>query len=368
MPERKDSTGPCRRGAFAAAAFPACAVLLAGAAAAQPPTAAPVVTADVVRDEVQAKLRFSGTLISRFEADLAAETEGRVVRLARVGDRFTKGGAVAHLDDTLLQQTLAENQAEAQSRIARIRFLENEVVRLSKLAETNYATASLLEETQSDLDVARSELAAAQARVAQTEERIRRMRIAAPFDGVITTLHTEVGEWVSEGDPVVVLVNTDLLEIETHVTADVLPYIKPGDLIDVTVGEQLHQAELRAVVPVGDKASRLFELRLRPDGVIGQPGLPVEVWAPAAPARAGLLIPEDALVIRHNGISVFRVGEDMTAVRVPVRPGLSVGGGLIEIEGPLNTGDKIVVRGGERLRDGLSVRVAPPANGGEDAQ
>ncbi len=377
MPYRKDSATPHRNAvvrvagaASAAVRLAACLIMypaLAGVAAAQPPPA-PVITADVVRDEVQAKLRFSGTLISRFEAELSAETEGRVVKLARVGDRFRKGSVVAHLDDTLLRQTLAENQAGAQSQLARIKFLENEVARLSKLAETNHTTVSLLERTQSDLGVARSELEAARARIALTEERILRMRIAAPFDGVIVALHTEIGEWVSEGDAVAELVNTDSLEIETHVSADVLSYINVGDRIDVVVEGQFHQTELRAVVPVGDKASRLFELRLRPDGAIGQPGLPVEVWVPATAPRNSLLIPEDALVIRHNGISVFRIEEDMTAVRVPVEPGLSAGNGLIEVNGPLKTGDKVVVRGGERLRDGLTVRIAPSPNGGNDRQ
>ena len=373
MSYRKDSTTPRRNlvvrvaGATNAAVCLLVYLALAGSAAAQPP-AAPVITADVVRDEIQARLRFSGTLISRFEAELSAETEGRVIKLARVGERFVKGDVIAHLDDTLLQKTLAENQAGARSQIARIKFLENEVARLSKLAETNHATVSLLEKTQSDLDVARSDLAAARARIALTEERIQRMGIAAPFDGVITALHTEIGEWVSEGGSVAELVNTDSLEVQTYVSADILPYIKVGDRIDVMVEGRFHQTELRTIVPVGDKASRLFELRLIPDGVIGQPGLPVDVWVPAAAPRDGLLIPEDALVIRHNGISVFRVEKDMTAARVPVRPGLSTGDGRIEIDGPLKTGDKVVVRGGERLRDGLTVRIAPPHNGNRRKQ
>lgn len=377
MPSRRDSAAPRQNAAGRVAGAASAAVRLAaclivypaftGITAAQPPPA-PVITADVVRDEVQAKLRFSGTLISRFEADLSAETEGRVVELARVGKRFTKGSVVARLDDTLLQKTLAENRAGAQSQLARIKFLENEVARLSKLAETNHTTVSLLEKTQSDLDVARSELAAARARIALTEERILRMRIAAPFDGVIVAQHTEIGEWVSEGDAVAELVNTDSLEIETHVSAEVLPYLGVGDRIDVTVGSEFHQTELHAVVPVGDKASRLFELRLSPDGVIGQPGLPVEVWVPATAPRNSLLIPEDALVIRHDGISVFRIEKDMTATRIPVEPGLSAGNGLIEVNGPLKTGDKVVVRGGERLRDGLTVRIAPAPDDGGNRQ
>ncbi len=369
MLDCNDSTG-VRRGLRLAAAS-AC-LICAGTLPAQPPAqpAAPVVTAEVVRDEIQVKLQFSGTLISRYEAVLSAETDGRVTDLAHIGTRFAKDRIIARLDDTLLQQVLLENQADAQSRRARIKFLENEVTRLGKLAENNNAAISLLEETQSDLGVARSELAAAQARAAQTEEKIRRMRISAPFAGVVSTVHAEIGEWVSAGDAIVELVDTDLLEVETHVSAEVLPYISIGDRIEVEIGGRSHETELRTIVPVGDKTSRLFELRLLPQNsaprnLIGQPGLPVRVRVPAAVPRNSLLIPEDALVIRHDGISVFRVEDDMTASRVRVKPGLSTRGGLIEISGALEAGDKVVVRGGERLRHGSPVRFAPPAGSGQ---
>ncbi len=366
MPDCNHSTALHRQMCFTIAVCLVC----VGAATAQPPTppAAPVVTAEVIRDRIQVTLQFSGTLISRRDAALSAETDGRMTELALIGTRFETGDVIARLDDTLLQQILAENRAAAQSRHARIKFLENEVKRLSKLAENNNAAISLLEQTQSDLDVARSELVAAQARAAQTEEKIRRMRISAPFDGVISTVHTEIGEWVSAGDAIVNLVNIDSLEIETHVSADVLPYINIGDRIKVEVGGDLHETELHTIVPIGDRTSRLFELRLRSHAVTGQPGLPVRVSVPAAASRNSLLIPEDALVIRHDGVSVFRIEEDMTASRIPVKTGLSTDSGLIEINAPLEVGDKVVIRGGERLRHGSPVRLVPPANGNESAQ
>ena len=345
-------------------------LVCSGAVPAQPPEkppAAPVVTAEVIRGEIQARLQFSGTLNSRREAVLSAETEGRVTSLTDIGTRFEKDRIIARLDDTLLQQVLAENQANAQSRRVRIEFLENEVKRLGKLAKSNNAALSLLEETQSDLGIARSELTAAKARAAQTEEKIRRMRIAAPFTGVVSAVHTEIGEWVSAGDAIVELVDTDALEIETHVSAEVLPYISTGDRIAVKIGNRTHETRLRTIVPVGGRASRLFELRLTPPvstthAPIGQPGLPVQVMVPATAPRNSLLIPEDALVIRHDGISVFRIEEDMTASRVRVETGLSNTEGLLEVSGALEVGDKVAIRGGERLRHGSPVRIVPPAN------
>jgi len=233
--------------------------------------------------------------------------------------------------------------------------------RLGKLAQSSNAAISLLEETQSELGVSRSELAAAKARIAQTEERIRRMKVLAPFNGVISNSHINVGEWISEGTAVADLVDADSLEIQAYISSDVLPYIDIGDTIDVEVDDRLHKTTLHTIVPVGDDTSRLFELRLRLNGRFGQAGLPVRVFIPAAPPRQSLLVHEDALVIRHNGISVFRIGDDLTAAQLPVKVGLSANNGLIEINGKLNVGDKVVIRGGERLRDGQKVQVVPPS-------
>ena len=352
------------------AAAVSCLIHAASVSAQSPPQLppAPVVTAEVERGEVQARLQFSGTLVSKNDAVLSAETAGRVIARAAIGTRFMKGEIIARLDDTLLQQVLIENEAAAQSQSARIKFLKNEVSRLGKLAKNNNAAISLLEQTQSDLEVARSELVAARARAAQTEEKIRRTMLSAPFDGVVNTLHAEVGEWVSEGDAIVELVDIDSIEVKTHVSANVLPHIRIGERIEVGVGGEAYETELRTIVPVGDQASRLFELRLASRGAIGQPGLPAQVLIPTATPRDSLLVPEDALVIRHDGISVFRVGADMTAARVPVKTGLSTGEGLVEVIGALKAGDKVVTRGGERLRHGAPVRIAPPANNGDGGQ
>ncbi len=336
----------------------------AGVALSQPP-AVPVVTADTVRGKVQSTLQFSGALISFNEAALSAEIEARVIQVAKIGTRLLKGEVIAQLDDTLLRQVLAENQADVQTRRERIGFLQNEVKRLRELTTQNNAAISLLEETQADLGATRSELAAALARVAQTEERIRRTKPVAPFAGVISRVHTEVGEWASVGDPIVELVDTETLEIETFVSAEVLPHINVGDSIGIKAEGQIHRATLQVIVPVGDPVSRLFELRLTPQEAIGPPGLAVQVLVPVASPRDSLLVPEDALVIRRDGISVFRIEEDMTASRIPVTTGLSAQGGLVEVIGALEAGDKVVVRGGERLRDGAAVRLVPPVSGND---
>jgi multidrug efflux pump subunit AcrA (membrane-fusion protein) len=83
----------------------------------------------------------------------------------------------------------------------------------------------------------------------------------------------------------------------------------------------------------------------------------VRVDLPAARQSAGLMVPRDAVIVRSDGAHVFRVGKGELAERISVR----VGNGdseRVEVTGPLAAGDRVVVRGGERLRPGQPVKVA----------
>ena len=97
----------------------------------------------------------AGTVISRSDAKLAAEVTGRLLEVADVGTAVAMGEAVARIEDTSIRLRKEELQAEVERAQARLRYLESEEGRYVKLAESNLAAATKLEETRSDRDVAR---------------------------------------------------------------------------------------------------------------------------------------------------------------------------------------------------------------------
>ena len=226
------------------------------------PPAVPVMLSSVKSRQLQKQLWFSGSIVSRQRSMLAAETPGRLIQIAEVGDYFEAGEIIARFDSTLLQKTLAEYEANAAGHRAQIQFLQKEVQRLLTLAKNNNAAISKLEENQALLAVERANLSVSIARLEQTKEKVYRMDIKAPFSGLVSRRETNLGEWLKEGDSVVELVNLDALEIKTAVSANALSFVTPGDLLTVMVGEQRFPTTLRSVVSVGDDESRLFELRL----------------------------------------------------------------------------------------------------------
>jgi multidrug efflux pump subunit AcrA (membrane-fusion protein) len=75
---------------------------------------------------------------------------------------------------------------------------------------------------------------------------------------------------------------------------------------------------------------------------------------PTAEIKRVLAVPRDALVLRREGASVFKLTDDMTVEQVKVITGLG-DGNFIEVIGDLNAGDSVVTRGAERLNSGMQV-------------
>jgi multidrug efflux pump subunit AcrA (membrane-fusion protein) len=72
----------------------------------------------------------------------------------------------------------------------------------------------------------------------------------------------------------------------------------------------------------------------------------------------------DAIILRADSVYVFAVGEDGVAKRVDVELGVA-DGDLVQIVGAVKAGDRLVIRGGERLRDGQQVEIQTAAGGAQ---
>ncbi len=298
-----------------------------------------------------------GAVVSRDSARVAAEVEGRLIYVADVGDQVPAQGELARIDD--LELTLQRDEAKAvlERERARKAFAEQELTRLSGLAEKGLITRSRLGLARTERDVAGGEWLAAKARLARLQDRLARTVIKAPFAGVVSERMRRTGERVEPGNEVVRLVNPDSLEIQVRVTHDNLPHLKMGSKLKVTANPDSAIVEVRSVVPVGDEISRLYDVRLGLTEKKWPAGTTVRVAVPAATPREVLAVPRDALVLRQSGISLFKVGENNEAVMVEVTTGAAQDD-WIEVKGNINPGDKIITRGNERLRPGQPLRIS----------
>ncbi len=298
-----------------------------------------------------------GTVISRNDAKLAAEVAGRLIMVAEVGTVVDQGEAVASIEDTLVKLRKDEQEAEVIRAQARLRYLESEERRYVKLADSNLAAATKLEETRSDRDVSRGDLQVARSRLAQIEVQLARTRIGAPFGGIVVERLTMPGERVDVGDNVVRMVDQQHLEVIARAPLEYFSYLSAGQQLELKAGEKMARGSVRTVVAVGSENTHQFELRLDIEGKRFPVGQTLRVYVPTSELRDALVVPRDALVLRPNGISVFVVGDDQTARQVTVTTGIGAGE-QIEVIGNLDAGDRVVTRGNERLRPGQSVSIS----------
>lgn len=327
--------------------------LIQGAYSQQPPVAM-VEVATAAEIEMAPATWFPGTVIGRDDAKLASEVEGRLEQVLDVGDQVYKGDVVARIESTIFDLLVKEAEAEIIPLEAKLDFYEREAKRLQKLARENNAAKNLLDEVESDHAEYVGRLRVAQARLARANDQLNRTVIRAPFDGVVTERYHTHGERVDSGDAIIRLVNTASLEIQVRVPQSYISFLTTGMSLDVKDNQAQNTAMIRTLVPVGDDISRLYEMRLLPQENIWPAGHAVNVAVPTSSKTKVVAISRDALVIRQNAITVVKVNGSDEAEVVKITPGIAKGD-LVQIIGDVNPGDRIVIRGNERLRSGQKV-------------
>ena len=300
-------------------------------------------------------MQVAGTVLSRSDASLSAEVDGRVIEISEVGERFEAGDVLARIEDTQLQLQAEELEAEISSVEARLQFLDAELARYQSLAETDMASRTQIDQTRSDRDMAQSDLRVARSRLSQVQDQIDRTRIRAPFDGVVARRLVQAGERVSAGTQVMRIYNPQDLEVVARAPLSYYRYVQPGDELAVRADGEVIAAPLRTAVSQGTEQSHVFELRLDLEARLPV-GQTVRVTIPTADVREVLAVPRDALVLRGDGTSVYVLDSENTARRVNVAVGIG-SENMIEVKGAIQPGDRVVIRGNERLRAGQEVEV-----------
>ena len=348
----------------------ALAIALAGGGAGAENTsgmpAAPVEIAEAVLADFAPVLWAPGSVRSREDARVAGELDGRVISVAEVGARIARGDPLARLDDAMLRLVEQDDAANIARIEAQLEYARKQEQRFAELREQNSVSVTQIDEVRSQRRVLEAELARARVALEQTRHRQRMTVVRAPFDGVVAERYIQVGEYLATGAPVVRLVNTDELEVSARAPVTLASRLQAGEPVTVRQDATLVAARIRSVVPVGDEASRQLEVRVSFPPGEWSIGTAVQVALPNAAARQVVAVPRDALILRASGSQVIKVGDDDTIQRFNVETG-AFHDGLVEISGRVLPGDRLVIRGGERLQAGQAVVIGTSAGGGEVA-
>lgn len=298
----------------------------------------------------------TGTVVSLNDSRIAAEVTGVLAWLADVGDAVDAGDVIARIDPRLIKVEVARAEANVARLESDYRYRSRQLERTEDLAEKNNASATLLDESRALRDQAQHQLADARATLERVRGDLERTEIRAAFAGHVTERLASVGEYIDVGEDVIRLVDTHRIEIALPASISVSRYVEPDVTVSVRNGDTIREHVVRAVVPVGDAVSRMVEIRLEADGSDWLVGTPVQVSLPSSAAVTTVAVPRDALVERGGQTFIYKVNDEGTAEQLPadvraiIGLWVGVGSGIAE-------GDRIIVRGAERLMPGQPVEI-----------
>lgn len=312
-------------------------------------------------------VQVSGTVTSPRAAMLSPSVGGLIERYeVDAGDQAVLGDTLVQLDAELAALSLEQAQAaEAEARAA-LADARRRLEEAERLGSEKGIPATEIRSRRASVEMAEAALAAATATTRREAAVLRRHRIEAPFDGVVSRREAEVGEWVNPNDPLLELVATQGLRFDFRAPQEIYPDVDRDTRVQVSLDAYpgaRYEARIQAIVPVSDPAARTFLLRVvpqEPGAADFTPGMSARATLRIDTGRRGVTVPRDAIIRYPDGRTTVWVvrgegdGEIVTEQRVST--GLDFDG-RTEIREGLQPGTRVVTRGNEALRDGQSVTV-----------
>lgn len=354
-------------------------------AAGKKPRTTRVVVDSVRREPMSQTIPVLGRFVARQTGPVAARVAGAIGEFrVDIGDRIRKGDLIAVLmkerliwRHNLQKAEVSHYAAQVRTKTHEIKLLQQELDRLRSLRKSPAFSQARLDDKIQQVTVAESAVAEAEARLRMADANLRLTGISlhdaevkAPYAGIVSKRHTEVGAYVGIGSSVVTIIDDQTMEIE----ADVPALRTRGLTAEMIVSAELEDrtrinAAVRAVIPEENPRTRTRAVRFIPafggESSAVAANQSVTLFIPVGPSRNVVTVHKDA-VLTKKGKRVVFVASDNKAVIRPVRLGEATGSRFSVISG-LKPGDLVVIRGNERLRPGTSISYrSPPGAAGAD--
>lgn len=275
------------------------------------------------------------------QATVSAQTSGRIAELPfDVNDYVEAGDVLMRFTDTEQKAALARAEAALQEANARLAEANQEFERFSKMIENNSVSQSRFDQSRANRDAAQARLNAARSGVETAKQQLEYTVIRAPYAGIVSKRHVELGELVSPGQPVISGLSLESLRVNVDVPQSMFHSVRTIGKAVVYVDDERIAAESMTFFPVADSAANTFRVRVNlPDGAATlYPGIFIKVGFVVGETQR-LLVPREAVVRRSELSGIYVADGDDISLR-QVRLGRKVGDS-IEVLAGLSEGEVV---------------------------
>jgi RND family efflux transporter MFP subunit len=312
------------------------------------PTEPPTLPASTVRAQIiESKTRVAteevvGTVRAKLRSVIEAKVSGKIEQLLVVPGQQVKAGELLALVDA------REVQARYDQAVALSQQAEADLNRLTTLRDQKVLS-------QAEFDSAQAKARVTVASRAEAETLLSYTKVTAPFAGVITRKHADVGDLASPGKPLLEMEDSTALRLEADVPEAVVGRLTLGDKLPVRIAalEKELTGVISEIAPAADPNSRTFLVKLDLPGTTGlRAGQFGRVAMPVGETSA-LRVPVSAVVQRGQMELVFIVNDRQAQLRL-VKTGKRIGT-EVELVSGVSAGEKVVVENVAGLVDGQPV-------------
>jgi len=359
------------------------------------PAAVAVAAVAAVEQPIARFIRATGTLMAEEQADVAAETAGRVVS-AQVerGTQVSQGAELIRLSATETDAQLKEAEAnaaqiearlgltsgtfdvnavpEVQNAKASYELAQSEFARIKSLLDQRVVSQSEYEQRRTQMEATRQQyeaakngasqqyqsLQAARARVALARKAFADTVVRAPFGGVVAQRLVSVGDYVTKGMKVAIVVRVNPLRAQLTIPEQSVSAVAIGQPVSFEVdaypGRQF-DGRVKYVAPALQADQRALTVEAMVPNPAGElkPGLFATARLEQPARTAGVLVPSAAVRTTSGTSRVFVVNGDHVEERI-VTTGQPVGD-LMEITKGLKAGERVATKNVAQLTDGTKI-------------
>ncbi len=325
---------------------------LAACGGGEPPQSAPgpdqaINSAAVEMRDVEITYSAEAVVEAVRQSTVSAQISGRIVDLRfDVGDFVKKGEVIARIDERAASQAVAATEAQVREAEAAMRNARAEYERSKQLVAQKFLSQAALDRSEAAYRSAQARVSSLLAGAGQAQTERSFATIIAPYSGVVSARHVELGEMAVPGKPLMTGFDPGTLRVTATVPQAEVAAIQAGAKARVEVpslGKWVDATQL-TVIPSADPRTHTTQVRL---------GLPSDVRGiyPGIYARAhfvtgrtaALLVPRSAVVHRSELTAVYVVGESGAPQLRQIRLGTAGDERSVEVLAGLRAGERVAL-------------------------
>lgn len=327
------------------------ALVLLGACGEAPPPAPRAAeaprTAAVELREIELTYSAEAVVEAVRQSTVSAQIAGRIVDLRfDVGDHVKKGEVIVRIDERAAAQAVAATSAqvlEAQAGLANARAAYE---RAKQLLAQKFVSQASLDKAEADYRAAQARVSALLAGAGQAQTERSFATIVAPYSGVVSARHVELGEMAAPGKPLMTGFDPSSLRVVASVPQAQVAAIQAGARARIEVPSTGKWVEVRTLTVVPSADPRTHTTRIRLDLAEDARGVYPGVYARAhfAVGRATrLLVPRTAVVRRSEVTGAFVVDDKGAARLRQIRVGAEGDAEFVEVLAGLRPGERVAL-------------------------